>query len=505
MNIKLKIRFSVVLLFLLYLCVHSYVAEASNFDLKIALATDTLTWDSHNYRAGIDPTIHNFVYDTLVTLDKDNNPLPRLAVAWKQLDSKSWEFVLREGVKFNDGTPFNAEVAKYNLERCAKAPRGSGFAGVIDNVQIMDEYKIKVNLKYPYSGLLNNLASPVISMLSPNAIKKAGKSFNSAKPVGTGQYELIEWIPNNRVVLKSKQDYWGVKTPFETIMFRIIPEESTRLMALKNKEVHLIENVPPHEAVLLETSDDLQLLKMPRGRSVWLGMNVTYGPLQDIKVREAISLAINKDDIVKFILENMAITANTFIPECIQKGLATYPSVVDIKRAKELLAEAGYANGFDITLTTPEARYLRDKQVSEVIQQQLKKIGINVQVNVMEWGSFLSSLGRHEGQLFLVGWGFMTGAEPTQALRQTMETGNAFNYSNYSNKDFDNLLSELEAESEKNKRIELMNQINQMLIVQDRVIIPLYHMYSIYGAVKELKGVFLSPMELIDLSEAKLQ
>lgn len=494
-----------VTLFLVLILLPVCAFASGGQDLKIALATDFLTWDSHNYRAGVDKVIHNFVYDTLVELNKENQPIPRLATSWKQLTPTSWEFSLQKNVKFSDGTPFDAKAAKFNLERCATAPRGSGIAGVISDVEIKDDYTIIVNLKTSYGGLLSNLASPIVSMLSPAAVEKAGKDFSSAVPVGTGQYVMTEWIPNNRVVLQRKDSYWGPKIAFDTITFRIIPEESTRLMALKNKEVHMIENVPPHEAVVLESAKDLKLLKMPRGRSVWLGMNVTYGPLQNIKVREAIGMAINKEEIVKYILEDMAIPADTFIPECIQQGLQRYPIPVDPERAKKLLAEAGYPNGFEIQLYTSEARYLRDKQVAEVMQQQLKKIGVNAKVNVMEWGSFLAALGRHEGQLFQVGWGFVTGADPTQALRQTMETGNTFNYSNYSNKEMDDLIARLEAESDMQKKIDYMNQINKKLIVDDKVIIPLYHMYSIYGALANLEGVFITPMELIDLSTAKLK
>lgn len=493
---------SVFLVFLVLSAAACALAAARPDTLRVALATDMLTWDPHNYRTGQDSTMHNFVYETLVAHDRNNEPVPKLAVKWEKLDTQRWRFFLREGVRFTDGTAFDAEAAKISLERCSQAPRGSGFLGFIENVEVEGPHTIVINLKYPYGGILHNLSSPVSSIVSSKLIADQGEKLSSAVPAGTGPYKLKEWVPNNRVEFERNAGYWGQPPEIGNLRFSIIPEESTRLMALKGGEVHMIENLPPHEIEGIRSDKRFDVIMMPRARTVWLGMNYKSGPTADRRVREAISMAIDRDAIVDYVLEGVGIPAETFIPYCIFADQEKYPARNDLQAAKKLLEEAGYKDGFTVNFWTPEARYLKDKQVAEVIQQQLSKIGIRTNISVMEFGSYLAALGRHEGELFIIGWGFMT-CEPTQALKQTMETGNAFNYSDYSEKDFDELLRAAEGESDPAGMKGLLDRINKKLIVDDSTVAMLYHMNFVFGATSALEGVYLTPNELIDLSEAR--
>lgn len=481
-------------------------AKASENTLKIAFASDVLTFDPHNYKAGTDVIAQALIFDTLVKYDRDMKIVPNLASSWTQVNDKRWEFQLRQGVKFSDGTPVNANAVKVSLERCSKAPRGSGFAGFIESVDVLDEYRVAVNLKRPFGPILNRLCNPVTSIVSPAALEKYGDDIQR-HPVGSGMYVLSEWVPGEKAVLKRNPDYWGNKPSVDTVIFRPIPEESTRLMALKTGEVDVIENPAPHEVANLKADKNFQVILSPRARNVWLGFNVKDKVLSNPKLREAICYAIDKKAIVRSVLEGMGRPAKDgFIPPEVlevsdEKTSLEFP--YDPARAQKLVAESGYS-GEVINLWTPESRYLRDKEVCQVIQQQLDKVGIKVNITVMEWGSYLAALGRHEQQLYLIGWGFMTG-EPSQALTQTLSTGNAFNYTNYSDPEFDRMLRQAEAEPDPAARAKTYRKMQEKLLFEDFAAVPLYYMYNCYAASSRVKGLFVNPIELVDVSGVTIE
>jgi len=476
--------------------------------IRIGLSSDMLTFDTHNYITGQDGVTQNFVFETLVVRDENYNIQPSLATSWKQLSDTEWEFKLRENVFFTDGSKFNSEVVKFNLERGSAAPRGSGFGGFVESVTIIDEFIVVVNLKYPFGPILYNLCNIHTGIQSKAAIEEYGDKITS-NPVGTGPYKLVEWVPNDHVYFEQNKNYWGELPAIERIEIVIIPEESSRLMALQLGEIDLIENPPPHEVANIESNPDTILIKAPRFRNVWLGFtrNSEYSSdaLNNPLVRKAIQHAIDIDKIVEGILEGLGIPANEsgYIPPIVSPTLSPIQINYDIEYAKELLEEAGYKNGLSLRLWTPENRYFRDKQVCEVIQQQLKDIGISIDITVMEWGAYLAALGNHEADLFIMGWGFTTG-DAAQALRQTLFTGNTFNFCNYSNSKFDELLSLAEKEADVNKRAEYYQKINELIIIEDAVVVPLYYMYSTYGARSNFTGIQITPDELIDLRKADI-
>ncbi|MCR4397730.1 MAG: ABC transporter substrate-binding protein [Firmicutes bacterium] len=472
--------------------------------LRISIAAEHLTFDPHNYKAGPDVVAQALIIETLVGRDKDGNRVPKLATSWKMLDPKKWEFKLREGVKFTDGTPFDGKAVKVSLERSSKAPRGSGFVGFVESVDVVDPLTVVLNLKTPFGPILDNLSDPVAGIVSPAALEKYGDDI-SKNPVGTGPFKLLEWIPGDRTVFVANTEYWGKKPALDKVIMRAIPEESTRLMALKSGETDLIENPAPHEVPNLKKDPNFTVIQTPRARNVWLGMNIKDKILSNKKVRQAIALAVDEETIVSSVLEGMGRVAdNGFIPPEVVK-LSPAPSYeYNPTKAKQLLAEAGYPNGLTLNLWTPENRYLRDKQVCEVIAQQLQQVGINCKITVMEWGSYLAACGRHEQQLYLMGWGFMTG-EPAQALRQTLSTGNTFNYTQYSDPEFDELLAKAEQEADKVKRASYYQRMAEMIQTRDFAVVPLYYMYNSYASTSKVKGVYLTPNELIDLSEATIE
>jgi len=468
--------------------------------IVISVGTDVLTFDPHNYRATTDLIVDRLIYDTLVTLDMQMRLRPGLAVRWLNLGPTAWRFELRRGVTFSDGTPVNARAVKISLERAAKAPRAAGFVGAITQVDVVDDYTVVINTGRQFAPLLNHLTSPVAGIISPAALDRFREQIDR-NPVGSGPFLLKEWIPNQRVVLVRNPGYWGRAPYLDEVVFRPIGEESTRYLAFRGGEVDVLSDPPPHLLAQLRRDPTVEVLLSPATRDFRIGFTVTHPVLQDVRVRRAIALAIDRASLVKFVAEGLAREAECGIipPELMR----TNPCVnveYDLNKARAALAEAGKADGFDLDLWTPEGRYLRDKAIAEAIQQQLAKVGIRTRLRVLEWGAYLNALGRHEAQAFIIGWGFTTG-DPATAMRQNFWSRSAFNYSNYQNPDLDRMLDDAEAEFNPARRAQLYQRMTEILLVRDIVGKEIYHKNNIYAVRRRVHNFGAHPLELVELSE----
>jgi peptide/nickel transport system substrate-binding protein len=468
--------------------------------IVISVGTDVLTFDPHNYRATTDLIVDRLIYDTLVTLDMQMRLRPGLAVRWLNLGPTAWRFELRRGVTFSDGTPVNARAVKISLERAAKAPRAAGFVGAITQVDVVDDYTVVINTGRQFAPLLNHLTSPVAGIISPAALERFREQIDR-NPVGSGPFLLKEWIPDQRVVLVRNPGYWGRAPYLDEVVFRPIGEESTRYLAFRGGEVDVLSDPPPHLLAQLRRDPTVEVLLSPATRDFRIGFTVTHPVLQDVRVRRAIALAIDRASLVKFVAEGLAREAECGIipPELMR----TNPCVnveYDPNKARAALVEAGKGDGFDLDLWTPEGRYLRDKAIAEAIQQQLAKVGIRARLRVLEWGAYLNALGRHEAQAFIIGWGFTTG-DPATAMRQNFWSRSAFNYANYQNPDLDRMLDEAEAEFNPARRAQLYQRMTEILLVRDVVGKEIYHKNNIYAVRRRVHNFGAHPLELVELSE----
>ncbi len=468
--------------------------------LTIAEGTDALTLDPHNYKAATDLIVSNLIYDTLVRFDLSLNLRPALAVGWLELSPTSWRFDLRQGVKFSDGTPFDARAVKTSLERAAAAPRGAGYAGIVDHVDVVTPMRVIVHLKRPFAPFLKNMAAPVVAIISPSALQPGAPDINT-HPVGTGPFMLAEWVPNQRLRLVPNPNYWGRAPYLDAVIFRPIPEDSTRFLAFRGGQVDVISNPPANLAAQIRANPNMSLDTSPSTRDVRVAFTVTNPPFNNVKVRQAVAMAIDRGPIIKFVLNGLGREAKCgLIPPEI---MATSPCAdlpFDVAKAKQLLAEAGFANGLTTQFWTPEGRYLGDRQIAEAVQQQLQQINVRTNIKVMEWGAYLDALARHEAQMFIIGWGWVTG-DPAQALRQNFQTKSVFNYWNYSDPAFDRMLDQAEALDSTAKRRDMYNQMSSILLVRDTVSKEIYYTLNIYGVNKRVHAFHGTPVELIDLSD----
>jgi peptide/nickel transport system substrate-binding protein len=468
--------------------------------LNIGMGSEPVAFDPPNYKLTTDLIVTRLIFDGLVAFDNSLNIVPGLATKWLQVDATTWRFELRKGVKFADGSTFGPKDVKASLERAATKPRGLAFIGFIKQVDIVDESTVDVKTKTPFGPFLRHMATPVAAITSADYLAKSSDDTLQTVPLGSGPFKLSEYVPKQRAVLVRNDGYWGKTAYLDRVVFQLIPDEAARYAALQSGQLDVIESPPPHEAAKIAQSSSLTLVKSPASRDLRLGFNVQDKVLSNAKLREAITLAVDAKSIVEFVVEGLARYAdNGWAPPEVLKTDPPLRMAYDKERAKKALVEAGYPNGLTLELATSQGRYLRDKEIAEAIQQQLKEVGITANIKVMEFGAYLDYLARHQAQMFILGWGNSTG-DAAVASRQNWFSNSAFNYANYSAPRMDQLLDEAEQTTDQAKRQALYQEMQKMLF-DGFALKPIYWKLNLFAAQKKVKNFVANPLELVDVSE----
>ncbi|GAW27686.1 ABC transporter substrate-binding protein [Carboxydocella sp. JDF658] len=474
-----------------------------------AKSGDPVGLDPINVTDGESIYVTQQIFDTLVEYKQDSTEIqPALAESWEaSKDGLEWTFKLRQGVKFHDGTPFNAEAVKFNFDRWRDknnpyhqgdfeyyAAMFGGFPGIIKEVKAVDEYTVKFILEKPNAPFLANLAMAAFGISSPDAIKKYGQDYFK-NPVGTGPFKFVEWKKDDKVVLVKNEEYWGEKAKVDKVIFRTIPDNSARLMELKAGTIDAMIGVNPDDVEGIKNDPNLQLLLRPSMNVGYLAMNTEKKPFDNVKVRQAINHAINKQALIDAFYAGLAKPAKNPLPP----SLWGYNDEVkdyeyDPAKAKALLAEAGFPNGFKTRLwAMPVARpYMpQPKQIAEAIQKDLAAVGIQAEIVTFDWGTYLQKGENGEHELYLLGWTGDNG-DPDNFLyvlldKDNTTKGSASNVAFYKNDKVHDLLIKAQQESDQNKRAELYKQA-QVLIKADAPWVPLVHSTPPVAARKNIKG-----------------
>ncbi|MEJ2479981.1 MAG: ABC transporter substrate-binding protein [Acidihalobacter sp.] len=425
------------------------------------------------------------IYDGLVRYKSGTlQPVPALAKSWTiSKDGLTYTFNLRHDVKFQDGTPFNAEAVKFNFDRMLDKkdpyhdtgpfPQAFFFSDV-KHVTVVDPYTVQFILKKPYAPFLSNLAYPTGLIVSPAAVMKYGKNYGS-HPSGTGPFELVQWDRNNKVVLKRNPHYWNGEAKLKTVIYRPISDTNTRVSELLSGGIDVMFGVPPNSLRLFEHNANFKIHQQV-GPHVWFViLNAKDGPLKSKLVRQAMNYAVNKKAIVKNVLKGTAEVANGPTPPAFawayNKKLQPYP--YDPAKAKKLLAKAGYPNGFSTTfyVTQGGSGMLSPVEMGTAIQADLAKVGIKVKIETFEWNTFLSKVNAGlKGNVGMAEMAWMTNSPdtlPFLALRtQAWPSKGGFNSGYYSNPEVDKLLEEARSTSDQAKRAELYKKM-QVIVHND--------------------------------------
>lgn len=451
-------------------------AEEVAQDLIVVMQSDVVSLDPHGSNDSPSSNIRTKIYENLVYFDADMNLQPGLATEWELVDETTWEFTLREGVTFHDGTPFTADAVKANLDRVVDPELASQRAflfTMLEEVEVVDDFTVRVSTSFPFVPILSHLAHDAAGLASPTALEAAG--YDDVEPIGTGPYRFVSWDPGNELVLERNEDYWGEPINVDTVTFQVVPEESTRLALVERGDAHIAEILQPASMARVEASQNMNLNLFETLSLNYIGFNADVEPFNDPRVRRAISMAIDVQSMIDGIVEGAGTRAIGPISEAVvgfHPDLEALP--YDPEMAAELLAEAGLADGFSTTIWTNDNP--TRIAIAEIVQNNLAEVNIDVEIEVLEWGAYLSQTAEGLHDMFILGWVTVTGDADygMYALLHSSNVGAPGNRSFYRDEEVDRLLDMGRREADPEARVELYRDVQEILI-DDAPMLNLYH------------------------------
>jgi peptide/nickel transport system substrate-binding protein len=484
-------------------------ADAAGPSLRIGMAADVTAVDPHYANIAPNVAVAWHVFDALANVDADTRLIPGLATSWRALDDTTWEFVLRKGVRFHDGSAFDARDVEFSIRRAAaladKGGQFGGFVRAIATIQIVDPHTIRFKTAASHAVLPQDLNS--IFIVSRAAGTAGTDDFNAGRAaIGTGPYRLESFARGDRVNLVRNDAYWGEKPQWERVTLRILPQDAARMAALLAGDVDAIENIPTSDAARIAKDKRLRIERKVSWRTLFLhldqyrdappgvsdrnGKALASNPLRDARVRAALSAAIDRKALVEKVMEGMAIpAANLVAPPVFAHDPSLPAPAYDPKAARRLLTEAGYPEGFRVTLSTPNNRYVNDEQVAQAVAQMWARIGIQVaRVEALPAATYFTKGRNGDFGVALLGWGSFAGDLALRALVATpsAEKGmGSWNWGRYSNAQLDRLVEQALGSVDQAKR-ETLAKSAMAIAVKDHAVVLLHHQLATWAMRSDL-------------------
>ena len=470
-------------------------AATAGGTLVIARPTDAVGLDPKVETTSPGNWVMSNLYENLVKLDTDLTFQPALAESWEQVEPDRWRFNLRQGVKFHDGTDFNADAVKFSIERI-KNPDDPGRSASnlrpIIAVEVVDDYTVDIVTDGAYGPLLNIMSLVYATgIVSPAAVEQYGEDF-TRNPVGTGPFKFVEWRTNDQIVIERNDDYWGDPAPLDQVVYRVIPEESARMLALDTGEVQMVMAPAPSQLDIYRDDPNFTLYETPGVRVIFFGMMTGRAPLDDVRVRQALVYGFDKQAVLDNIVEGAGYFPTAYISPPVFGWTDTSEYFrYDPELAAGLLDEAGWVDsdgdgirdkdGEKLSLLhySARGRYLKDAESGEAFQAAMLELGVEVQLEIMEWGTLFEQL-RQPGMpadLFTLGWSTATGdADYTLGplFGSNSLPPDGWNSFEYQNSDFDALVATAGTSTDQDERAGLYAQALEIL-AQDAVVVPVFN------------------------------
>lgn len=490
------------------LMVMGAISTVSAEDLTIGVKAEISAADPH-VLFGPNRNIGGQVYEPLFLTDNAQNPIPGLVLEWSAVEPTVYEFTLREGVKFHDGSTLTAEDVKFSFERALTldAPRTfKTYLKNVDQVEVIDDLTFRIQTQAPTAILINNLSTfGIVSKAS--AMDADESAFAAGEVAGTGAYRWVSYTPGDSVVLEAHADYWGGAPEFDTVTYKFLGNDSTRVAALLSGDVQVIDEVPPNLVQRLEDDADIEVTSGTSYMLNYVGMDqhrdvspyVTGlngeeipNPFKDVRVRQAMSYLLNRELISERIMDGLSTPAGQFVPAGMVGHVADMePYPYDVEKAQALLSEAGYPDGFNLTIHCTNDRYMNDGKVCEAMGQLLSAGGIPTEVQTLPRSVYFKRAssggvdGEPEFSFFMVGFGAANGVADAAltALVMTHDTEagtGANNRARYSNADVDRLATEAAAELDEAARLELLAEATRIAI-EEVGVLPIHHLSAVWA------------------------
>ena len=485
----------------------SFAAHAQT--LRVGVGAQVTSLDPHYHNISPNTAFAGMVFGALADTDANSKIQPSLAESWKVVAEDVWEFKLRPGVTFQNGTPFTADDFAFTVERIPLVVNSPGsfatYTQAIRAVEVVDPLTLRISTKGPYPTLAIDLAQVFILSRKIHTGATTDRFNNGELAIGTGPFRVVSARPGDRVELARNDTYWGTKPAWEKVDYRMVTSAPARLTALLAGDVDFIDQVPTTDIEQLRRNKDIKLSETGSLRFIYIafdqsrddkppfvttldGKPLDKNPMKDPRVRRALSLAIDRQAIVDRVMEGVALPINQFMPP---GTFGHAPQLetqhrADIAQARKLLAEAGFPNGFAVTLHGPNDRYPNDGKIAQAVGQMWSRAGVRTAVEVSPYASFVVKASRQEFSAFLVSWGSSSG-EPSAGLRSVLATFDAktgmgsVNRFRYSNPKFDQGLVAAMRELDEAKRDAALQAVTRLAIGDDVAIAPTHVQKNVWA------------------------
>lgn len=521
-------------------------AEAEGGDLTVAVPSDVVSLDPHGSNDDPSEQLRDVVYEGLLTQDENLEITEALAEEWEQIDDVTWEFKLRENVAFHDGSAFNAEAVEANIARIqdpAVASPRAFLLEMIEEVEIIDDYTIRLVTEEPFAPLLSNLTHGAGKMISKdlidedyeNALTEAesdvtleeyyelreagGDEFAEvadaissetgamveANPVGTHYMQFESRNPGENTVFTKYEDYWGGPANLDSVTFKVVTEVGSRIAEIETGESDFVVNVQSNNIDRIENNDEVTLERRDALSVDYIGFNNQTEPFDDVRVRRALTMAFDSEAVLSGVYNDSGQPAVGPIPP----GVLGYSDSIerpeyDMEGARELLAEAGYEDGFETTIMVNEDNPER-MDAAVFFQESLADLDIDLTIEQVEWGTFLDTTSEGEHEMFMLGWGNTTG-DPDDGIMPMFHSDNvgaSGNRSFFQNEEMDALLEEGARETDEDVRQEIYEEATEK-IVEHAPVIFVRHGEYLNAVSNDVEGLILDNYNIFDFSEASL-
>lgn len=480
--------------------------------LTIGVATAATSADPHFYSFVPNLNLSLQIFSRLVERDAKLRPIPGLALSWTPIEDKIWEFKLRPNVKWHDGKPFTADDVAFTIERVPTVKGSPGsFAGYIRpvvKVEVIDPLTVRLHTSGPHPSLPNDLT--FVSIVSRHAGEGANtEDYNSGKAcIGTGPYKLVRFTPGGTTELARNEDYFGGVEPWEQVSIRVIPQAGARSAALLSGDVDLIDEVSSNDVIALQRDPRVSIVETQSTRLTFVQSNfaktgalpdvtdsagnpLEKNPFLDLRVRKALSAAIDRKALVDRVMEGRGTPSGQWLPAGFYSSNPNVGvPVTDLDAARKLLAEAGYPQGFKVVLHTANDRFANDSRIAQAIAQMWTRVGVQTVVDAVPYSAFSARASRQEYGIWLHSWASSTG-EASYFLNNVVSTVNAekragaFNWARYSDPKLDAITEKSFTLLDADAREKVLQEGVQ-IVADDLPIIPLFHLSLVWAVRKGL-------------------